>query len=120
MLTLVLLLAPSADPQTFQVTNRCEGKSRFVVTNRCQVPTSPPAIRVASGHTHTCANGHTWDHSINPTHNCQVCGLPQYVQDPFPRPVMSYSASPSYYPLPSFSSGGCANGSCSTGVVRRR
>lgn len=38
-------------------------------------------------HTHTCPNGHTWDHLANPTHNCQFCGLAQYMQDIHPRPV---------------------------------
>lgn len=52
--------------------------------------------RFANGHTHTCANGHTWDHDANPTHTCtclvddgtgdhvvsyRQCGLSQYVQD---------------------------------------
>lgn len=44
-------------------------------------------FRAPIGHTHTCAAGHTWDHVLNPGHNCQKCGRAQYVQDPFPRPV---------------------------------
>ncbi len=64
---------------------------------------------VGDGHTHTCANGHTWNHATNPTHNCQVCGLPQYVQDSTPRAVSQQN-----YQAPTYSSqlGGCANGQC--------
>jgi hypothetical protein len=43
--------------------------------------------RAPVGHTHTCANGHTWDHKANPGHTCQFCGLSQNVQDRNPRPV---------------------------------
>lgn len=45
--------------------------------------------RAPIGHTHTDARGHTWDHSANPGHTCTVagCGLSQYVQDSYPRPV---------------------------------
>jgi hypothetical protein len=32
-------------------------------------------------HSHTCRNGHTWDHALNPTHTCQICGAQQFVQD---------------------------------------
>lgn len=45
------------------------------------------ATRAPIGHTHTCANGHTWDHSANPGHQCQTCGQSQFVQDRTPRPV---------------------------------
>lgn len=45
------------------------------------------SYRAPIGHTHTCASGHTWDHSANPGHTCQTCGLSQYVQDKSPRPV---------------------------------
>lgn len=43
--------------------------------------------RAPIGHTHTCANGHTWDHQANAGHTCQTCGLSQYVQDRTPRRV---------------------------------
>jgi len=71
---------------------------QFVVVNKM-----PPAIKVTTkvttttktvvtyrspmGHTHTCANGHTWDHAANPSHVCRFCGTSQYVQDRSPRPV---------------------------------
>ncbi len=45
------------------------------------------SYRQPQGHTHTCANGHTWDHAMTSGHNCPVCGLPQYVQDRSPRMV---------------------------------
>ncbi len=89
------------------------------------------ATRAPIGHTHTCVNGHTWDHQANPSHKCQYCGAVQYVQDRSPRPVTvtrtvvvdapAPSALPparavqqntSFYILPRSSAGGCANGQC--------
>jgi len=66
-----------------------------------------PAVVMPTGHTHTCANGHSWDHATNPTHTCQVCGLEQWVQDTTPR--MATIGAGSNYSL-----GGCANGNCPT------
>jgi hypothetical protein len=41
------------------------------------------------GHTHTCANGHTFDHKdgANLNHVCPFCGLRDVDQDPRPRMV---------------------------------
>jgi hypothetical protein len=74
-----------------------------------------PATREAVGHTHTCTNGHTWDHSVTSGHTCPVpgCGLSQYYQDSYPRAVTTAGAT--YQPNYTLSSGGCANGSCSSG-----
>lgn len=88
-----------------------------------------PSVRAAVGHTHTCANGHTWDHTVTAGHNCPVCGLPQYVQDSRPRMVNTAGgavratpvAAPSSFSSETFqsyslggcSAGGCAGGSCS-------
>lgn len=44
--------------------------------------------RAPVGHTHTCGNGHTWDHQANPGHICLSCGLSQYTQDRSPRRVL--------------------------------
>lgn len=44
-------------------------------------------FRNAIGHTHTCRNGHTWDHSVTSSHNCPTCGQYQNLQDPTPRKV---------------------------------
>lgn len=104
----------------------------------------PPAAAVAAtktvithrapiGHTHTCANGHTWDHQANPTHTCQFCGKTQYVQDSGARPVTvlskvqveSKQVAPVAPPVPAtitfpqlrmraVQSGGCANGQCAS------
>jgi hypothetical protein len=85
-----------------------------------------PAARAAMGHTHTCANGHTWDHGVTSGHTCPVagCGLSQYCQDTCPRAVTTAGATyqpyqpaarSSYQPSYTLSSGGCANGSCSSG-----
>lgn len=63
------------------------------------------------GHTHTCANGHTWNHATHAGHDCPVCGLSQYIQDPVPRAV---NLSGGTYSL-NGASGGCANGQCSNG-----
>lgn len=58
------------------------------------------------GHTHTCKNGHTWDHSVTSGHSCPVCGVEQWIQDTRPRPVTAVS-----------SSSGCASGNCPTAVA---
>lgn len=63
--------------------------------------------RAAGGHTHTCANGHTWDHSMDGgSHRCPVCGLSQYVVD-------SEKSSTTYYGV---QSSGCSGAGCSTGL----
>lgn len=62
-------------------------------------PTVAQSYAPTIGHTHTCANGHTWDHNTNPTHTCQVCGLQQYIQDPYPRTM-------------------CVGGNCPTATYR--
>lgn len=57
------------------------------------------STRQPIGHTHTCANGHTWDHQANSGHTCLICGLSQYVQDSSPRMVTVRTSSnvPTYY-----------------------
>lgn len=92
------------------------------------VPTRTTATyRQPVGHTHTCANGHTWDHQANPGHTCKICGLQQFVQDPVARPVLVSPATtppesaPTYQPpYQLYGSGGCANGSCPTVAVPAR
>lgn len=75
----------------------------------------PIAPRAFVGHTHTCANGHTWDHSMTPSHNCPQCGLYQSVQD---TPRAAYSApQPLQYSL-STAGSSCANSRCE--VPQRR
>ncbi len=87
----------------------------------CPVPASLPAATVASaaGHTHTCARGHTWDHSMDGgSHRCPVagCGLTQFVQDSAPRPVAyTLGTGGSVYSAGS----GCANGACAAPPVSR-
>ncbi len=56
--------------------------------------------RAPVGHTHTCRNGHTWDHQENPTHTCRFCGLSQAVQDRFARPVTIIRTERVPQPLP--------------------
>jgi len=100
------------------------------------VPSPISGFRAPVGHTHTCANGHSWDHQANPTHTCQFCGLSQYDQDPVPRMVATGTSSgvvkmqgfEQSYSLSAYSSGGCTNGQCSApqsvgrrgfGILRR-
>lgn len=108
-----------AKGQEFVVVNKCT--TTYTVVNKCVAPTKSVATTTVSttrqpvGHTHTCANGHTWDHSITSSHNCPTCGLFQNQQDVFPRPVTtapqsSVFASPFASPIQV--SGGCANGRC--------
>lgn len=90
-------------------------------------------LRSPQGHTHTCAAGHSWDHTANSTHNCtfpvpdgsggtRPCGLFQNRQDPVPQMVKlppsdaataAVGTSYSYQSFQSISgAGGCANGQC--------
>lgn len=56
------------------------------------------------GHTHTCANGHTWDHTMdNGSHKCPSCGLMQFNVDTI-RTISS----------------GCESGNCPTYTPQRR
>ncbi len=72
--------------------------------------------RAPQGHTHTCSNGHTWDHAANPSHTCEFCGQSQYVQDRTPQPVTVRPALARSQPVVATqslqSSGSCASGSC--------
>lgn len=145
------LFARGAESQ-FVVHNRMP---KFEVVNRCHAEKKAEykavrtlTVRAPVGHTHTCRNGHTWDHQANPTHTCQFCGASQYVVDPAPRmvtvqkvvqvpvaqdaskvvePAQKYDHVSAYQSLFSFqgaSSGGCANGQCPTasrsGLLRLR
>lgn len=84
---------------------------------KAKLKTVPVAIKVTrgvlgDGHTHTCANGHTWNHAVHAGHDCPVCGLPQFIQDPVPRQVnINGSVNRS---IITTGSGGCANGQCGT------
>lgn len=101
-------------------------------TAKSVVKQSPPVVkqslatRSPVGHTHTCKNGHTWDHSVTASHNCPFCGAYQNVQDRISRPVTTAkAATPPWIASPppvtmslttlqsSVSAGGCANGQCS-------
>lgn len=89
-----------------------------------KAPAPKTSPKAPVGHTHTCPKGHTFDHTMDGgTHRCPYpgCGLPQYVQDPYPRTV--YPQTPTYITLPGTSFGGCPNGSCSvpqrSGLFRR-
>lgn len=63
------------------------------------------------GHTHTCANGHTWDHTANPTHRCQFCGLAQNIQDRSPQLVtVNPSTTRLISPITIYQN--CPNGQC--------
>lgn len=96
------------------------------VTIATKVPKTLPTVkqsltvRAPVGHTHTCKNGHTWDHTATASHNCPICGAYQNVQDRSPRPVtvarvtnatIAHQSAPSVFVLPRASSG-CANGNC--------
>lgn len=122
-----------------------------VKTYPADAPT-PPNVRYKTfrppvGHTHTCRNGHTWDHQVTAGHNCPTCGLYQNVIDgprravettvytdatrdwhPTPtgtrvvtvQPDSTWPSSPEIrYTFPQ-SVGGCPNGQCPTATVRGR
>ncbi len=80
-------------------------------------PTTRPG-NIGDGHTHTCANGHTWNHATHAGHDCPTCGLSQFIQDPSPRAVNLG------YKTLSVASSPCASGNCpapqKTGLFGRR
>ena len=55
--------------------------------NKVPVYKTVTTYRSPVGHTHTCRNGHTWDHMENPSHVCKICGASQYYQDRTPQMV---------------------------------
>lgn len=88
-------------------------------------PLPATTTRVAVGHTHTCVNGHTWDHTMDGgSHRCPICGQPQYVVDSVPKmvtgsPTVVYSQPMTTYQITPYSSGGCANGQCGSDYYSR-
>lgn len=117
------LLASTTQAQ-FVVVNKMP---KFEVVNHCPAPAviRIPALTTRApvgSHTHTCANGHTWDHVANPTHTCQFCGLTQYVQDRSPRMVTVRTTSSTvaaprtapqqYHEVMQMFQGGCPSGNC--------
>ena len=118
ILTLLLLAAPIGAAE-YTVVNKCE--PGYAVVNRCPAPPAPAAVvRSPVGHTHTCANGHTWDHTQDGgSHRCPVpgCGLTQFVVDATPRAV---AAAPLTYQLAPGAAGGCASGNCPTTAAPSR
>lgn len=121
------LITSVAEAQQFTIVNKMPVR----VVNRCEsVKTITTNYRQPVGsHTHTCPRcGTTWDHASNPGHNCPNCGTAQYVQDRVPRMVAVRTtatvATPASAPVARQqiqdvmqlfrSSGGCANGQCST------
>ncbi len=74
----------------YTVVNRMP-RQGFTVVNKCSevayVTRTVTTTRAPVGHTHTCVNGHTWDHQANAGHRCLLCGVTQLVQDRFSRPV---------------------------------
>lgn len=81
MLTLIASLLLAQTPYS-PAPPSIQPRTRTVTTNTLTYSTRAP-----HGHTHTCRNGHTWDHAANPTHTCKFCGLSQYVVDRPSRPV---------------------------------
>lgn len=134
----LIVLTSVVQAQQFTVVNKCDCSVQFTVVNKVKERSYSGgtktffAFRSPRGHTHTCSNGHTWDHDANPTHKCQFCGVSQFVQDRVSRPVTvertvqtttvtqpthTYDHSPTHssiYSIPGVSSGGCANGQCAT------
>lgn len=94
-------------------------------------PVTSVTLRNPLGHTHTCPNcGDTWDHSKNPTHVCQICGVSVYVVDSPSRmvqvrngqsaPVQSVPVQQATYSVQTYSIGGCSNGQCDSSYGYRR
>ena len=117
----LLLTAAFMTGDTFVVHNKMP--QTFEVRSRIATAIQTVTHRAPRGHTHTCRNGHTWDHSVTSSHNCPTCGLYQNIQDRVVRPVTIIQTRPAVSAtpvrttapmrLPATSlSGGCANGNC--------
>lgn len=79
-----------ADEITKLKTQVAELQKRLAGTAPITNPVSPPTVRQAVGHTHTCRNGHTWDHTIdNGSHVCPTCGESQFVMDAVPKAIVT-------------------------------
>lgn len=84
-----------------------------------QTTTTYITYRQPHGHTHTCARGHTWDHTTNPSHVCKICGLTQYNQDAVPRMVTVVTkAASSFGPVGPCGISGCPCGCAEGGECR--
>lgn len=129
--SVALAASPSADepPELRRRVESLEARmdrvERILIAPTTKLPTpptaavAPPQLRVAVGHTHTCARGHTWDHTMDGgAHICPFCGLPQNGVDPVPRMVSSGPADPDATVRYSLSqspfSTGCSGPGCST------
>lgn len=137
LLTAVPLLAGEREDREAQAALALAAASR--ARTHAAVPDTPSPVTVAPpaevtghwsyrapvGHTHTCVNGHTWDHTANPTHTCQICGAQQVVIDNPSRPVgvwfgpaasvappPPYRAPPTTYAPFGSAGGGCSSGNC--------
>jgi hypothetical protein len=91
---LILSTHPNAGARTAPITN----------------PVSPPTVRQAVGHTHTCRNGHTWDHTMdNGSHVCPFCGSPQFEVDAVPKAIVTATtqsgSATTYTTLPQYQTG---------------
>lgn len=88
-------------------------------------PTASYRLVPATGHTHTCAAGHSWDHTMDGgTHRCPVCGLSQfvvghaaYVYKPVGVVQTPAATVQVTQPAPSVASA-CASGACATGACQ--
>lgn len=106
-------------------------------------PTRPNLTGAPIDHTHTCRNGHTWDHTMDGgSHDCPYCGAHQTYQDAGRKPVTmavreatraesggtvtatataATAATTTAQPAPILayslggSGSGCANGACAAG-----
>lgn len=111
---------PKAIPTTGQA---CAAGCNCNQASSTLAPATVPlmTLRAPVGHTHTCVNGHSWDHSMDGgTHICPFCGESAFIQDRVPKMVQT-TVSPQTTATISgspFSSGGCANGSCGTGTSK--
>lgn len=99
----------SVDSKLDAILNAVTAKAP-AVASKAPVAATKAIASAPLDHTHTCANGHTWNHSMDGgTHVCPTCGLQQWIQDP-----VYGQATTMKYSLGSNLSSGCANGQCNT------
>lgn len=107
----------AAPPVEFVVVANKADPRQSPSSTKTQSPaaSSAPATKVASGHTHTCSKGHTWDHTMDGgSHRCPFCGESNFVVSNRTHVTSLSTTEPSYQYSLSQSYSGCSGPGCAT------
>lgn len=107
----------AAPPVEFVVVANKADPRQSPSSGKTQASTPPPSVpttKLASGHTHTCSKGHTWDHTMDGgSHRCPFCGESNFVVSNRTHVTSLPTELPYRYSL-SQSYGGCSGPGCAT------